>query len=108
MSPYPAAFTELVKDEKNIQMKIYKTLKVEGEEYAAMLAQNSMESAAPGTILSDGKTYLAFATADGAISVTELQISGKKRMSVKDFLIGFREPCSYTTTEGTSSNITGR
>ena len=108
LSPYPAAFTELVKDEKNIQMKIYKTLKVEGEEYAAMLAQNSMESAAPGTILSDGKTYLAFATADGAISVTELQISGKKRMSVKDFLIGFREPCSYTTTEGTSSKITGR
>ena len=108
LSPYPAAFTELVKDDKNIQMKIYKTLKVEGEEYAAMLAQSSMESAAPGTILSDGKTYLAFATADGAISVTELQISGKKRMSVKDFLIGFREPCSYTTTEGTSSNITGR
>ena len=59
------------------------------------------------TVLSDGKTFLAFATADGAISVTELQLSGKKRMGVKEFLIGFREPQSYTTTPGTSSQITG-
>ena len=58
--------------------------------------------------IEDGKTFLAIATADGAISVTELQLAGKKRMPVKDFLIGFREPMTYTTTEGTSSKITGR
>ena len=58
--------------------------------------------------LSDGKTFLAIATADGAISITELQISGKKRMPVKDFLIGFREPQSYSVTQGTSSTVTGR
>ena len=108
LSPYPAAFTELVKDEKTLQMKIYRTVKVEGEDYAAMLAGNGLETAAPGTVLSDGRNYLAFATADGAISVTELQLSGKKRMSVKDFLIGFREPASYATTQGTSSHITGK
>ena len=108
LSPYPAAFTELVKDEKTLQMKIYRTVKVEGEDYAAMLAGNGLETAAPGTVLSDGRNYLAFATADGAISVTELQLSGKKRMSVKDFLIGFREPASYATTQGTSSQITGK
>ena len=108
LSPYPAAFTELVKGDKVQQMKIYSTVKVTGDEYAAMLEQNGMASAAPGTVLSDGKTYLAFATADGAISVTELQLSGKKRMAVKDFLIGFREPQSYTTTQGTSSQITGK
>ena len=108
LSPYPAAFTELVKDEKILQMKIYRTVKVEGEDYAAMLAGNGLETAAPGTVLSDGRNYLAFATADGAISVTELQLSGKKRMSVKDFLIGFREPASYATTQGTSSQITGK
>ena len=84
------------------------TIKVEGEEYASMLAQCSMETAVPGTVLSDGKTFLAIATADGAISVTELQLAGKKRMPVKDFLIGFREPMTYATTEGTSSKITGR
>jgi methionyl-tRNA formyltransferase len=108
LSPYPAAFTELVKGDKVTQMKIYQTVKVEGEEYSEMLAQCSMETAAPGAILSDGKTFLAIATADGAISVTELQLAGKKRMPVKDFLIGFREPMTYTTTEGTSSKITGR
>ena len=108
LSPYPAAFTELVKDEKTLQMKIYRTVKVEGEDYAAMLAGNGLETATPGTVLSDGRNYLAFATADGAISVTELQLSGKKRMSVKDFLIGFREPASYATTQGTSSQITGK
>ena len=108
LSPYPAAFTELVKDGKATQLKIFKTVKVEGDDYAAMLAQNGMSSAEPGTVLSDGKTYLAFATEDGAISATEIQLAGKKRMPVKDFLIGFRDPQSYTTSEGTSSSITGR
>ena len=108
LSPYPAAFTELQKDDKVLQMKIYKTLKITGDEYAAMLAKNGLEAAAPGTILSDGKTYLAISTADGALSITDLQLSGKKRMPVKDFLIGFREPMSYTTTQGTSSQITGK
>ncbi len=108
LSPYPAAFTELAKDEKVMQMKIYKTVKVTGDEYAAMLAENGMDSAAPGRVLSDGKTYLAVATADGAISINELQLAGKKRMAVKDFLIGFREPQTYTTTKGTSSQITGK
>ena len=108
LSPYPAAFTELVKDDKVLQMKIYRTEKVTGEEYEAMLAGNGLSSAAPGTVLSDGKNYLAIAAADGAISITELQLAGKKRMPVKDFLIGFRDPQSYTTSEGTSSKITGK
>ena len=108
LSPYPAAFTELVKDDKVLAMKIYKTIKVTGDEYIEMLSANGLTQAAPGTVLSDGKNYLAFATADGAISVTELQLSGKKRMAVKDFLIGFREPASYATTQGTSSQITGK
>ena len=108
LSPYPAAFTELVKDDKVLQMKIYRTQKITDDAYDAMLAENGLASAAPGTVLSDGRTYLAFATADGALSVTELQLSGKKRMAVKDFLIGFREPTSYSTTQGTSSQITGK
>ena len=108
LSPYPAAFTELVKDDKVLQMKIYRTEKVTGEEYEAMLAGNGLSSATPGTVLSDGKNYLAIAAADGAISVTELQLAGKKRMPAKDFLIGFRDPQSYPTSEGTSSKITGK
>ena len=58
--------------------------------------------AEPGTVLSDGKTYFAIATQDGAIAITDLQLSGKKRMDVKSFLLGFRNPTAYTTTTGTS------
>ena len=108
LSPYPAAFTELEKDGKITPMKIYATEKVTGEAFDQMLSRSGRETAAPGTILSDGKTYMAVATADGAISITELQLSGKKRMAVKDFLIGFREPESYATTQGTSSQVTGK
>ncbi len=106
LSPYPGAFTELVKDGKVLQMKIYRSVKITGESYQDMLSQNGLSSAVPGTVLSDGKTYLAITTADGAISVTELQLAGKKKMAVGDFLIGFREPQTYSVTKGTSSNIT--
>ena len=91
LSPYPTAFTELVKDgSQPLQLKIFKAEKMEA-------------SAPAGTVLSDGRSYLAIATADGAISITELQISGKKRMDVRAFLLGFREPQSWSTTPGTSS-----
>jgi methionyl-tRNA formyltransferase len=107
LSPYPAAFTELTKGDKVLQMKIYGASKVLGEDYAAMLKENGLESAVPGTVLSDGKNYLAVTTSDGAINITELQLAGKKRLPVKEFLIGFREPQTYGTTPGTSSKITG-
>lgn len=52
--------------------------------------------------MSDGKTYLWITTADGAISVKEVQLAGKKRMGIEAFLLGFREPETYSTTQGTS------
>ena len=42
------------------------------------------------------------ATADGAISLKEVQIAGKKRMDIKAFLAGFRDSEAYATTQGTS------
>ena len=44
----------------------------------------------PGSIVSDHKTYLHVACRGGWLSITDLQVAGKKRMSVKDFLAGFR------------------
>ena len=44
----------------------------------------------PGAFVSDGKNYLNIRTLDGIISVLELQIEGKRRMSVKDFLNGHK------------------
>lgn len=106
LSPYPAAFTEVVKDGKVQQLKIFAAEKLKGHEFDILVASNGYaETPAPGTILSDGKNYLAITTRDGALSLTEIQLAGKKRMAVKDFLIGWREPQSYTTTKGTSSAI---
>ena len=94
LSPYPGAFTEIVPaadpDQKPQNLKIYKARRSDS------LHGN------PGEILSDGKDYLAIATLDGAIELLEIQLAGKKRMEVRDFLKGFREPCSYVCTKGSS------
>ena len=91
LSPFPCAYTELVKDDTSTMLKVYF-----GEKRDDL-------HAAPGTVLSDGKTYFAIATADGAISITDLQLAGKKRMDVKSFLLGFRNPESYHASAGTSN-----
>lgn len=90
LSPFPGAFTELVKDGQATQLKVFF-----GE-------KRSDIHAAPGTVLSDGKTYLAIATQDGALALTDVQLAGKKRMDIKAFLLGFRDPETYTTSQGTS------
>ena len=44
----------------------------------------------PGTADTNGKTYLKFACTDGYIHVLDLQLEGKKRMTIEDFLRGYR------------------
>lgn len=78
LSPYPAAFTSL--DQKTL--KIYQAEKIPLEDGEA--------HPAPGTTRSDGKTYLDFTTRDGYIRVLELQLEGKKRMEIQEFLRGYR------------------
>ena len=106
LSPYPTAFTELVPEGEETkapaQLKVFATEKVEGEEFRSMLEHIGKDNVTPGTILSDGKGFFAVATADGAISIKDMQLAGKKRMEVKAFLAGFRNPMSWTTTAGTS------
>ncbi len=96
LSPYPAAFTNLCPAQggEPVQLKIFFGERVEGEEFDAMLSRtsdgNHSDTPAPGTVLSDGKTFFAITTTDGAVSVTDLQLAGKKRMDVKAFLAGYR------------------
>lgn len=111
LSPYPAAFTEIIPasdaaDSKTQTLKIYFGECVEGEKFDELLTlcgqgQNRSDLT-PGKIISDGKSVFAIITSDGAISVTDLQLSGKKRMEIKAFLAGFRNADSYTTLPGTS------
>ena len=58
-----------------------------------------------GTLLSDNRSYLAVATADGAVLVEDLQLAGKKRMETREFLLGFRDVEQYTTSKGTSADV---
>lgn len=72
LSPYPAAWTEI----KETTIKIFRTKK-------------GMKGDLPaGEIATDNKTYLEIGTADGSLSVEELQMAGKKRMDIKTFLMG--------------------
>lgn len=94
LSDYPCAYTELVgSDGKVLPMKIYR---------AEADSSFDSEGMAPGSIVSDGKKTFGVVTEDSLVNITELQLSGKKRMGVEDFLRGFRDPQSYTTTQGTS------
>jgi len=75
LSPYPAAFTEL----GDQTIKIFKSEK-----------ELAIPTSKPGRWESNGKTYLKFAAKDGYIHVKDVQLEGKKRMNVEDFLRGYR------------------
>ena len=79
LSPYPAAWTELCQGSTAPQvLKIYETDKI--------FAEHSFE---PGTVVTDKKTYFRIAVTDGYINIRSLQLAGKKRMGVTDFLRGY-------------------
>ena len=103
LSPYPTAFTEVYKEgAEPLQLKIFGAEKTTVAELSDKLPEMP-STIAPGTILTDGKKIMAVATADGgAITLKDVQLSGKKRMDVKAFLAGFRDASSYKTSQGTS------
>ena len=81
LSPYPAAWTELVApDGKHLALKVYQTEKRPAE-----------HSFRVGSIHSDGKSYVDIAVEGGYIRLLSLQLAGKKRMPVHDFLNGFKQ-----------------
>lgn len=75
LSPYPAAFTEL----EGKTLKIFCAAKKEGP-----------PAHEPGQWDTDQKSYLRFACADGYLELKEVQLEGKKKMPVVDFLRGYR------------------
>ncbi len=44
----------------------------------------------PGDFTTDGKSYLNFYAANGTIAIKKLQLEGKKRLGVEEFLRGYR------------------
>jgi len=75
LSPFPCAFTFL----NGKSLKIFRSR-----------AEENLHGGPPGVMETDGKSWLRFLAADGYIYVEELQLEGKKRMPVVEFLRGFR------------------
>jgi methionyl-tRNA formyltransferase len=75
LAPYPAAFTEL----NGKKLKIFRCQKEETEHVKT-----------PGNFETDNKSFLKFVCTNGFINIKELQLEGKKRMEVGEFLKGFR------------------
>jgi methionyl-tRNA formyltransferase len=75
LSPIPTAYTLM-------NGKTFKIFKAE--------VQETHPAIQPGGFLTDNKTYLKFAAKDGFISVTDVQLEGKKRMGIEEFLRGVR------------------
>jgi len=72
MAPHPGAYT-MLND---------KTLKIYSSDYRAEPISIPADT--------DNSTYMRFAAADGWLYIDELQLEGKKRMDVADFLRGYR------------------
>lgn len=77
LSPHPAATMTLVSPEGNeVPFKVFKT-------------EAEVCSSEPvGTVICDGKKTLKIAVTDGFVRILELQMAGKKRNLIEDFLRG--------------------
>ena len=75
LSPYPAAWTTL----EGTMLKVYR---------CRVTAEDGLTDARPGTLKTDGKTYLRIACRVGWVDILSLQLAGKRRMAVEDFLRG--------------------
>jgi methionyl-tRNA formyltransferase len=75
LSPFPAAFTSF----KDKALKIFRAR-----------PERINHSTKPSEMETDGRKWLRFSAADGYIYVEEIQLEGKKRLLIADFLRGFR------------------
>lgn len=75
LSPFPGAFTFL----NDKMIKVYRSEK-----------EISSPTSKPGDFETDGKMFLKFACTNGYVLIKELQMEGKKRITVEEFLRGYR------------------
>ncbi len=75
LSPFPGAFTFL-------NGKMLKIFKARVEKFSEVAEKGEMQT--------NGKDWLRYNALDGYIYAEELQLEGKKKMSVSDFLRGYR------------------
>lgn len=77
LAPYPTAWTEIIREQEAIALKIFKVKK-----------EITKHDAPAASIHTDGKTYAKIACKDGFIYLLEIQLAGKRKMEVGEFLRG--------------------
>jgi methionyl-tRNA formyltransferase len=86
LSPYPAAWTPMyLNGEEKGSAKIFEV------RFSPNKGNGNV-----GEIISDGKEQIAVVCSDGLIEICSMQMAGKKRMSNKELLLGFRNIEDYT------------
>jgi methionyl-tRNA formyltransferase len=80
LSPYPTAFTQLKNGEDQIQL-----VKIFNSKFEIFPPNHPN-----GLLLTDNKTYLKVFCEDGLIEVQEIQLQGKKKIGISEFLRGFK------------------
>lgn len=92
LSPYPAAWTPVVANGKETEMKVYRASVHDPLPAAAADGSPALAGggACPdtGSLLTDGKTFVRIVLPDGLLSLDEVQLAGKKRMPIADLLRG--------------------
>ena len=78
LSPYPTAWTEIKKENEILSLKIFRSSKE--------ITEHSHEI---GSIHTDGKSFLKIAVKEGFINLLDLQLAGRKKMNIEEFLRGF-------------------
>lgn len=85
LAPYPGAWSILCLDNREIAtVKIHETLFEPAAGFGPC-----------GTIRSDGRSFLGVRCLDGEVRIASLQMPGKRRMQVREWLAGFRDPEQY-------------
>ncbi|MBR6390145.1 MAG: methionyl-tRNA formyltransferase [Lachnospiraceae bacterium] len=76
MDPWPGAYTTY----NGKQLKLWKI--------SVDITQDNDALPTPGTVIRTDRSSVYVSTGDGVLRIDELQLEGKKRMSVRDFLLG--------------------
>jgi methionyl-tRNA formyltransferase len=81
LCPYPSAHTQLDNPSSGLTLML-KIFSASAETFA--------HDKKPGTVESDGKSFVKVYVNDGTVSLNEIQVAGRSKMTVKDFLNGFK------------------
>jgi len=79
LAPAPGARSVLRSNKTSLSFKIFESI-----------PELEKHSLPPGSIVSDAKHFIKIACADGFVSISNLQLEGKKKMNSIEFLRGFK------------------